>query len=113
MKVVINACFGGFGLSEKAVRFMAERGNEEAAKEIARYEKPLDPDDKFDAIHIEYNGGKRPWYGHMSGMKRDDPLLVEVVETLGGEADGEYAHLKVVEIPDGVDYEIDEYDGSE
>lgn len=44
---------------------------------------------------------------------RADPLLVQAVEELGVEADGQHARLKVVEIPDGVDYEIDDYDGVE
>lgn len=44
---------------------------------------------------------------------RADPLLVQVIEELGKEANGACAELKVVEIPDGVDYEIDEYDGLE
>jgi hypothetical protein len=35
------------------------------------------------------------------------------VEELGDKASGQFAELVVVEIPDGVDYEIDEYDGNE
>jgi hypothetical protein len=45
--------------------------------------------------------------------KRDDPLLVQVVEELGAAASGSCADLKVVEVPDGVDWTIDEYDGNE
>jgi hypothetical protein len=44
---------------------------------------------------------------------RTDPLLVQVVEEMGEEADGAHADLKVVEIPDGTKYEIAEYDGRE
>lgn len=44
---------------------------------------------------------------------RDDAMLVRVVEELGGASNGLYSDLTVVEIPDGVDYEIDEYDGIE
>ncbi len=46
-------------------------------------------------------------------MQRDDPVLVKIVEYLGAEANGGYAKLKVVEIPDDVDWAIDEYDGKE
>lgn len=46
-------------------------------------------------------------------MQRDDPVLVKIVEDLGAEANGDYAKLKVVEIPDDVDWAIDEYDGKE
>lgn len=44
---------------------------------------------------------------------RTDPLLIKVVEELGEEANGRYCKLKVVEIPDGTNFEIDEYDGLE
>jgi len=44
---------------------------------------------------------------------RSNPDLVSVVETLGLMANGKYSHLKVVEIPDDVQYTIDEYDGME
>ena len=44
---------------------------------------------------------------------RTDPLLIRVIEELGDMANGRCAKLKVVEIPDGTDYIIDEYDGNE
>lgn len=80
MKVVINTCFGGFGLSQAAYKDM---------------------------------GMKWDGYGHDSGLSRDDPRLVAAVEKLGSKANGGFADLRVVEIPDGVYYEIDEYDGNE
>lgn len=76
MKVVINRCYGGFGLSEKAMKFL---GVDSSWPDIAR----------------------------------NDPKLVECVEKLGEEANGTYAELKVVEIPDDVNWEIGEYDGLE
>lgn len=48
-----------------------------------------------------------------SDLNREDPLLIKVVEMLGDKANGRHAKLKIVEIPDGVEYEIDEYDGIE
>lgn len=44
---------------------------------------------------------------------RTDKDLIAVVEKLGDKASGSCAELKIVEIPDGVDWEIDEYDGIE
>ena len=80
IKIVINACFGGFGLSREACEFLG-----------------------------------RPWngLGNARDLPRDDPKLVECVESLGKRANGQSADLKVVKIPDGVDWEIEEYDGSE
>jgi hypothetical protein len=44
---------------------------------------------------------------------RDDPRLVAVVEELGVKANGYFAELKVVAIPDDVSWHIEEYDGCE
>jgi len=84
VKVVINTCFGGFCLSDKAVRRYWE----------LRGKKP----------------DKDWWRGD---LERNDSVLVQVVEELGENACGEFAQLKVVEIPDGVDYEINEFGGKE
>ena len=46
-------------------------------------------------------------------IKRNDPILVEIVEQLGEAADGDFAELKVIEIPDDVQWQIEEYDGNE
>lgn len=102
MKLVINNCFGGFSISRAAADFMAARGNKYAQSEIAKSEKE----------------GK--WYGygygsdeHYEQYDRADPDLVAAVEQLGEQANGSSAKLKVVEIPDGIEWEIDEYDGRE
>ena len=80
MKVVINRCYGGFGLSEKAYEYLG----------------------------IPWDG-----YGYKCNENRADPKLIECVEKLGEEADGTFAELKVVDIPDDVEYTIEEYDGLE
>jgi hypothetical protein len=84
VKVVINVCYGGASLSDKAMALLKERA---PARDWDFYNIPLD--------------------------RRTDPELVRVVEELGGAADGAHAKLKVVEIPDGVEFDIDEYDGIE
>ena len=48
-----------------------------------------------------------------SDIKRDDPLLIKVVEEMGEKASGSCAKLKIVEIPADVEWGIHEYDGSE
>lgn len=52
-------------------------------------------------------------YWSMYDLEREDPNLVRVVEEMGSAADGPYSNLAVVEIPDGIEWEIDEYDGVE
>ena len=84
MKIVINVRFGGFGLSEKAYKYLGL---------------------KWDGYGYAYS--------HNDDEERTDIKLVECVEKLGEEASGELAKLKVVEIPDGIDWYIHDYDGVE
>ena len=46
-------------------------------------------------------------------VDRTDPTVVEVVEKLGLRANGECADLKIVDIPEDIEYYIDDYDGVE
>lgn len=133
MKVVINKCYGGFSLSREAVEHMAAAGHEWAKKEIAEHEETLaafehykahktpmpgrpESEPRFFDINLKY-GSKPSFYGHYptyeEGNERHSALLVAAVEALGDRANGEHARLCVIEIPDGVDYEISEYDGNE
>lgn len=112
-KVVINTCFGGFGLSHEAMLRYAElKGvtvypytdpQYKALKIYTYYLKPEDPT----AVD-----GRRPTLSTYD-IARDDPLLVQVVEEMGNKSFGQCAELKVVEIPDGAAWEIEEYDGNE
>lgn len=97
MKVVINRCYGGFNLSQKATEYLAERGHKEAAEHMKRFA-------------AESIGGR--WWGFRE-ILRADPLLIEVVEKLGKEANGECAKLEVEEIEFNVENFIREYDGME
>jgi hypothetical protein len=46
-------------------------------------------------------------------IPRNDKDLVEIVESLGNLANGFCASLRIVEIPDDVEWHISEYDGIE
>ena len=82
-KIVYNACYGGFSLSDAAV---------------TRY--------------IELTGvSAEDFYDR--DILRNDPILAQVVEELGREADGDCAKLEIYEIAAGTKYYIDEYDGME
>lgn len=130
MKIVINKCFGGFGLSDAAYAKLIEWGvpvkphveqkRDEATNRYLPepanegeiiFDRSLTPDQSFsDAAHIRSFG--RYWETWLSS-NRSHPLLVRVVEELGDKASGSLSRLMVTEIPDGVDWEIDEYDGRE
>ena len=128
MKVVINGCYGGFGLSEAATRaYFGRKGKEVHAVGndpfTSYFDAPMPPefmeppwDHLMPRDHPQF-AAYNEWYSAHSLYERDiernDPDLVAVVEELGSVADGRCASLRVVEIPDGVEWEIDEYDGIE
>ena len=103
MKVVINRCYGGFSLSDEAKELYLKKKDLKYNKEKGQY---------FSLTGYDYNvEGYDFWYER--DIARDDPFLVEVVQELGDKANGRCAELDVIEIPDGVDYEVQEYDGKE
>jgi len=82
MKVVINTCYGGFGLSEESLK---------------EYK-----------LRARITGDISYW-----NIPRDCPYLVAMVEEGGTDVDGIYSELKVVDVPDDVNWYIHEYDGME
>lgn len=106
-KVVINTCFGGFGLSHDAIMKWSEYSG------VKLYPR-IDP--KYPSFG--YNYYTDPSYSNDSywseySMDRVDPALIRVVEEMGIESWGRHAVLKVIEIPDDVSWYIHEYDGNE
>ena len=85
-EIVINKCYGGFGLSEGAVEL-------------------------YNKLAIE-NG--EPMYMDAVSLDnfRTNKILIQVVKTLKDKANGKNAKLDVVEFI-GCLYRIDEYDGYE
>ena len=81
VRVVINTCYGGFSLSERAQKRFEEYSGEVIKQEFSDF--------------------------------RASPHLVRVVEELGDAANGTCARLQVVDVPDDVEWQIDEYDGAE
>jgi hypothetical protein len=82
-RIVINDCYGGFGLSDRATI---------EYKRLAGITNP-----SF----------------HDHDIPRDDPYLIKVVKEMGMSANGAHANLKIVEIPGDVDWVIQDYDGVE
>lgn len=70
------------------------------------YTMSMEDRQKANEIHSSHS-----LYGR--DIKRDDPELIRVIEELGKAANGKCASLRIVEIPDGIEWEINEYDGSE
>jgi len=124
MKIVINDCFGGFSLSIAGVKRYAEiKGIEVYPYEMALMvdeNKPLKPYAGDDNMWVSWATKEVKTREELNNnyfserdIKRTDPALIQLVEELGEKADGRCASLKVIEIPDGIEYEIEEYDGNE
>lgn len=92
-KVVINRCYGGFGLSNEAVLWLSK----EYGLEYAEY---------------AWGSSRKKGYYLKEEIQRHDPRLVRCVETLGSRANGLCAELEIEEIYGNL-YRISEYDGME
>lgn len=128
MKVAINKCWGGFGLSNEATMMIVDAGfplegydfdpkkelhykTVRTAKELKNgwtiygSEKPL---------HTTLvKNGKAYYAGSIEDKLRSHPILIKVIEKLGKSANGQFANIEIINIPDDVDFEIDDYDGQE
>ena len=84
-RIVINRCYGGFGLSNLAAKRYRELAWIPEEELFWTYDIP-----------------------------RDSPILLQVIDELGLEkASGPHAELKVIEVPEGVKWHIADYDGME
>lgn len=141
MKIVINKCFGGFGISDIAIMELAEMksecivihepkdyygGNNKNSSRAAEWEsKYLKDLEECEDIGNGYKG-KKHWGGSLykdgkiftTNVRHDDKMrthkdLIAVVEKLGEKSFGDCAELEIVEVPDDVEYYIHDYDGME
>jgi hypothetical protein len=129
-EIVINRCWGGFGLSQEAIRELKRLGCphlvEYDEEEFFKWEKEngswreiwknLSWEDykrkQMRFLGLIRIGGKLVGDGH-GYEDRDCEKLVKVVKKLGIKACGRFANLKIVKIPADVEWEIDNYDGME
>jgi hypothetical protein len=131
MKVAINRCFGGFGLSHEAVlRYFEIKGitvYPEQSQDSWKFwtywtVKPEDrieskEGDAFYTMPIEerraYNQAQSEQTLYERDIERNDPALIQAIEELGDKANGRFAEIAIVEVPDDVKWHIYEYDGLE
>ena len=92
MKIAINRRYGGFGVSKELYEVLDKKWDGYGY---------LDNED-FGIKSDNYNA----W--------RSNPKLISAIEKIGvKKASGSLAKIEVVEIPDGILWEIEEYDGME
>ena len=126
-KVILNKCFGGFGVSKEAYELYAKKKGidvfhytqKNLKNEIYTY--ATDDNRSFDFYFTKDFGDNvyisdedfKKYFLNLDENFREDKTLIEVVEELGEKANTFYSNLKIVEIPDDLDYVIDNYDGIE
>lgn len=132
MKVVINAQYGGFSLSREGMQRYCEIKNipcwiedDTKFKTMGIFTVWTTPpenrmvlkEDEFYTMSMEERREYNRQYSEQTlsdrDIARDDPALVQLVEEDAEKYAGRHATLKVVEIPDDVQWEISEYDGYE
>jgi len=131
MKIVINNDYGGFGLSPFAYReLLRRRGQNAYFYKQVKYNW-RDGEDLYERIdgevknelfircvnkdHGAYTDNlERETIVYFRDDVRKDADLIAIIEEYGSrKCSGMCASLKVIEIPDDVEWEIDEYDGLE
>ena len=98
MKLLINKCYGGYGVSNEAIELWFSKKGLPMRTEITEY-----GDTRY------YHEDNMIW-----SIGRNDPTLIEIFEEIGSErTSGDHADLKLVELPDFCKYTVGEYDGNE
>jgi len=131
MKVIINGCYGGFGISTKALLELIIRRakcvNSFTPKEYLgkNWEnlwkdesgKYIDLGDGFMGHPQGYNISKDDLLYDIDSFDNDnlrtDEDLISIIEEIKEEANGPHAKLKIIEIPDDVEWQLNDYDGVE
>ena len=98
MKLLINRCYGGYGISNEAIELWFTKKGLPMRTELTEY-----GDKRY------YHNDDRIWR-----LDRDDPTLIEIFEEIGSKrTSGNHSKLSLVELPDFAHFTIGEYDGQE
>ena len=131
-KVVYNNCYGGFGLSAKAIAYILRQNKPDVKlffykQDFENWDWHYTKCNEAEATHVFLKDfGDEFYYAQVNQVQfndnvvydsqvyknRHDPRLIKAVEELGEEANSNYAKLRIAEIESDL-YRIDEYDGLE
>ena len=111
MKVAINRCFGGFGISNEAFEKLLDRKGIAFDKVEAEEGRAFAGASYYEAGHSGEDDHYLSDYDLIEN--RADPDLIAVIEELGDKANTSYSDITIIEIPDDVKWHIHEYDGLE
>lgn len=92
-KIAYNACYGGFGISDEAIKWLIENESDN-----------LEKDGLLEKL------GKHSFNSY--GLRKN-LSLIKAIETLGDEVNTAYSKLWISEIDENIKYRITDYDGFE
>ena len=110
-KVVINRCYGGFGISQEAFEKLLARKGIAYDKTPSEFKMRVDDSDYW---HAGKAGDQESYISPYDFFNdRSDADLINIIEEMGESSWGWASELKIVDIPDDVEYQVEEYDGME
>lgn len=127
MKIVINKCFGGFGLSlqgkeeylklkgrkayfYKQIKYSWQGGKDEYCRISKGDDNGLFTITSTKDLGDTTTNIPNKHFFSTYDIERTDPDLVKVVEKLKEKSWGKFVELKIVEVPDNTKWYIHEYD---
>ena len=123
-RIVINHCYGGFGLSMAAIKKLHRKKSDvvryspfenwcKHSEETSFSGKKKYIENAYNFPVVKKNNEYMVATIETGDLCRIHPDVLEVVETMGKESWGRYSELCIVEIPGDIDWYISEYDGIE
>ena len=117
MKIIVNKCYGGYGINNlcllNLIMAKAKCVKSNSAKGWGNTKFPVDLGNGYYGCDMWAGICKDDVVYTLNKEKsRIDPVLIDMIES-GMNCNGSCAHLQITEIPDGISWEIDEYDGIE
>jgi len=100
MKIAINKCYGGFSISKEVADKLIKKGYSLGPGDFSKGKSFHINNETFNIKDDDYD------------KYRTHPDLIEAIET-SSNPNGSYANIEIVDIPDDIEWEIDDYDGVE
>lgn len=122
MKYAINSCYGGFGLSQKALEYLRDVKGWKVADHVDSSKlyhsdclKLIEEGYSFYLTEEKFGLGPLSLLHSNSDLSfRSNPDVIEAIEKLGEEANDRFSSIEIVEANCAPELlEIDEYDGME
>lgn len=115
MKIAINSDYGGFSLSDEVAKILREKGvkitfvGENYSDGSGPKQKLFCEDGSHYLSNEDFGIVDNNYY-----KWRADPRLIEAIEQIGWDkSSARFSKIRIVNIPDDVDWDITEYDGIE